>query len=95
MKMKHTRMGAPVIDVPAEAKKIVADHLQEFKLGATAPEDLYIVWSSKTLQNWKAVVSAPTKDFPLIEVTHNGDKNVTYVDMYMKVLHREVRKGEQ
>lgn len=50
--------------------------------------ELYVVWFSKTLQNWKALIST---DFPgaieglYIEVTHNGSKNETYVDIYHKV----------
>lgn len=44
---------------------------------------MFIVWFCKTLQNWKAIVAG--RDFDeFIEVTHNGDKNETYVDIYQK-----------
>lgn len=53
----------------------------------TADGDLngmFVVWFCKTLQNWKAIVAG--RDFDeFIEVTHNGDKNETYVDIYRKV----------
>jgi hypothetical protein len=48
-------------------------------------EDLYIVWFSKTLQNWKALVSTTVSgDGLYFEVTHNGTKEETYVDIYKK-----------
>lgn len=46
--------------------------------------DVYVVWFCKTLQNWKAMVSTNAKDDAYYEVTHNGDKNETYVDRYVK-----------
>ena len=55
----------------------------------TADGDLngmFVVWFCKTLQNWKAIVAG--RDFDeFIEVTHNGDKNETYVDIYKKVMN--------
>ena len=47
-------------------------------------EDVYVVWFSKTLQNWKALVSTTVSDGMYYEITHNGDKNETYVDVYKK-----------
>ena len=46
--------------------------------------DVYVVWFSKTLQNWKALVSTNVGDGMYYEITHNGDKNETYVDVYKK-----------
>ena len=49
-------------------------------------ENLYIVWFSKTLQNWKALISTNhSGDGLYFEVTHNGDKEETYVDTYLKI----------
>lgn len=48
------------------------------------PDDLYVVWFSKTLQNWKALVSTDILSGYYWEVTHNGDKGETYVDEYRK-----------
>ena len=47
-------------------------------------EDLYVVWFAKTLQNWKAQVSTDVEDGLYWEVTYNGDKGETYVDLYRK-----------
>lgn len=46
-------------------------------------EFMYVVWFCKTLQNWKALVSGPDID-EYVEVTHNGDRDETYVDIYCK-----------
>lgn len=47
-------------------------------------DDVYVVWFSKTLQNWKALVSTSVSDGMYYEITYNGDKNETYVDVYKK-----------
>ncbi len=48
------------------------------------PEDVYIVWSCKTLQNNKALLSTKRLDGMYYEVTYNGDKNEIYFDAYKK-----------
>lgn len=53
-------------------------------------EDLYIVWFSKVLQNWKALVSTSKPgDGLYFEVTYDGTKSATYVDTYIKVSNDE------
>ena len=47
-------------------------------------EDVFIVWSCKTLQNNKALESTTVSDGMYYEITHNGDKKETYVDAYKK-----------
>jgi hypothetical protein len=47
-------------------------------------ESIFVVWSCKTLQNNKAILSYAEKGAPLYEMTHNGDKNEIYVDTYLK-----------
>lgn len=47
-------------------------------------EDVYIVWICKVLQNNKALVSTDVTDGMYYEITHNGDKNETYIDAYKK-----------
>lgn len=47
-------------------------------------DDVFVVWFSKTLQNWKCLVSTTVSDGMYYEVTHNGDKNENYVDVYKK-----------
>ena len=62
-----------------EAKKCV-----EQTTDRVSAEEMYIVWFCKTLQNWKALVSTDVINGVYWEVTHNGDKNETYVDTYFK-----------
>ena len=70
------------------AKQLVVDYFNDYvdvtdgkKL---TMEDVFIVWFSKTLQNWKALVSTTVSDGMYYEITHNGDKNETYLDAYKK-----------
>lgn len=74
------------------AKQLVLDYFNanvdvtdDFKLTV---DDVFVVWLCKTLQNWKALVSTTVSDGKYYEVTHNGDKNETYLDVYVK-LHNE------
>ena len=55
-----------------------------------AVDDVYIVWWSKTLQNWKALVSTTVSDGMYYEVTYNGDKQETYIDAYKKWKNKRV-----
>lgn len=56
------------------------------------PSDMYVVWFCKTLQNWKALVSGVyIKKY--VEVTYNGDKGETYVDVYQKACNRCLKDG--
>lgn len=70
------------------AKELVVRYFNEqsertdnFKL---TKDDVFVVWFCKTLQNWKALVSTTVSDGMYYEVTHNGDKNETYLDAYKK-----------
>lgn len=45
---------------------------------------VFVVWSCKTLQNSKAILSASIKGAPLFEITMNGDDKEVYVDTYIK-----------
>lgn len=63
----------------------VKEHLEKTDTHVTfGPDEVYIVWFSKTLQNWKALVSTTLPDGMYYEVTHNGDKGETYLDAYKK-----------
>ena len=71
-----------------KAKRLVVEYFNsrvEKTDGVTLTEnDVYIVWFSKTLQNWKALVSTTVSDGMYYEVTYNGDKKETYLDVYKK-----------
>ena len=47
-------------------------------------DDVYIVWFSKTLQNFKALASTTISDGMYYEITYNGDKGELYLDAYKK-----------
>lgn len=47
-------------------------------------DDVFVVWSCKTLQNNKALISTTVSDGMYYEITYNGDKNEMYFDAYKK-----------
>lgn len=47
-------------------------------------EDIFVVWSCKTLQNNKILISTTLLDGIYVECTQNGDKQETYFDIYEK-----------
>lgn len=53
-------------------------------------DQTFVVWFSKALQNWKALVSTTVPDGMYYEVTYNGDKCEAYVDAYKKVGNKRV-----
>ena len=70
-------------------KQIVVDYFNNRadktdKNGKITEDNVFVVWSCKTLQNNKALVSTTVSDGMYYEITHNGDKNETYVDAYKK-----------
>lgn len=72
-----------------KAKQLVYDYvksrLEKTDTHVTFGEDeVYVVWFSKTLQNWKVLISTSLPDGMYYEVTHNGDKKETYIDVYKK-----------
>lgn len=76
----------------ALAQKTVADytnaHLDKTDWHTITPDEVYIVWSCKVLQNWKALLSTPLPDGMYYELTLNGDKAELYLDAYKKFENR-------
>jgi hypothetical protein len=72
-----------------QAKKMIVDyvneHLDKSDNVQITEEQVYVVWFCKTLQNWKALLSTTLPDGKYYEVTHNGDKQETYLDVYVKL----------
>ena len=65
-----------------EVNKYVLDHIDKSE---PIPEyDVYVVWSCKTLQNHKALISTTLPDGMYYECTYNGDKKEMYFDAYKK-----------
>lgn len=75
-------------DIQGKARKIVLDYVNTTILFQGSqpldPEEVYVVWFSKTLQNWKALVSTNLRDGRYYELTYNGDRCETYLDVYEK-----------
>jgi len=72
----------------ARARRVVMDYYNENVEKTDDAEicmdDVYVVWFSKTLQNWKALVSTTVSDGMYYEITYNGDKKEVYLDAYKK-----------
>lgn len=58
-----------------------SDKTDKFEL---TTDDVFVVWSCKTLQNNKALLSTTVSDGMYYELTYNGDKNELYLDAYKK-----------
>lgn len=57
--------------------------------------DVYIVWSCKTLQNWKAMISTTLPDGMYYECTYNGDKDELYLDAYKKFENKTISEFDK
>ena len=69
-------------------KQLVADYyndrVEKTDGKSITGEDVYVVWSCKVLQNWKALLSTDVPDGMYYELTYDGDRRVTYLDAYKK-----------
>ncbi|MFU2417197.1 DUF6275 family protein [Peptacetobacter sp. AB800] len=70
-----------------KARELVYEYTNDNRISV---DDVYVVWSCKTLQNNKALLSTPIEDGMYYEITYNGDKNEIYFDAYKKVLNKKV-----
>ena len=79
-----------------ECKKVVREYAIEHmdKTDTVPPFDVFVVWSCKTLQNYKALLSTTLRDGMYYEITYNGDKKEAYLDAYKKFENRVVMRGE-
>lgn len=68
-------------DFIQKSKDIVKGYLGRTNM---SDDEIFAVWSCKTLQNKKALLSTTAKGAPYFEITYNGDKDETYVDVYKK-----------
>lgn len=76
-------------------KEIVRDytneHLDKTDNKQITVEDVFVVWSCKTLQNNKALASTTLFDGMYYELTYNGDKKELYLDAYKKFENRAIK----
>ncbi|MGN1433916.1 MAG: DUF6275 family protein [Ruminococcus sp.] len=71
-----------------EVDKYVREHLD--KSEATPDFEVFVVWSCKTLQNYKALISTTLPDGMYYELTFNGDKSELYFDAYKKFENKKI-----
>ena len=64
--------------------KYFNEHADKTDKKQITEDDVFVVWCCKTLQNNKALLSTTVSDGMYYEITHNGDKQETYVDAYKK-----------
>lgn len=70
-------------------KDYVYEHLDK---SDPVPEvKVFTVWKSKTLQNWKYLISTDLHDGMYYELTYNGDQAEWYLDAYKKFENRVVK----
>ena len=56
-------------------------------------ENVFVVWSCKTLQNYKALLSTTISgDGIYAEYTYNGDKQELYEDVYEKLTNQCIKE---
>lgn len=75
-------------DFMTRAKQLVVDYFNSH-VDATdgkklTMKDVFIECFSKTLQNWRALVSTTVSNGMYYEITYNGDKKETYLNVYKK-----------
>lgn len=67
-----------------EVMKYANEHLDNTDKKEITIDEVFVVWSCKTLQNNKALLSTTLFDGMYYECTYNGDKNELYFDAYKK-----------
>ena len=71
-----------------EVMKYANEHLDKTDKKEITIDEVFVVWSCKTLQNNKALLSTTLFDGMYYECTYNGDKNELYMDAYKKFENR-------
>lgn len=89
------------IDFPMKAKLLVLQQHNEFGVGTPRGEkivpltldEVYVIWFSFTLGNWKAFVSTSRPDGRVYEISYKQGNDVAFVDSYLKTHNMEVDIG--
>lgn len=79
-------MDNKVIEI---VRNYILEHLD--KSDPTPEFEVYTVWKSKALQNWKYLLSSTLNDGMYYELTYNGDKEEWYLDAYKKFENRVIK----
>jgi len=72
--------------------RYVIEHLD--KTDGVPEFEVFTVWKSKVLQNWKYLLSTTLFDGMYYELTYNGDKHEWYLDAYKKIENRVIKFEE-
>ena len=95
----HKVTGIKVVDMDdfqQLCREIVRDytneHMDKSDGKSITIDDTYIVWSSKSLQNFKALASTNVSDGMYYELTYNGDKKELYFDAYKKFENKCIKE---
>lgn len=77
-----------------KALEIVRNYITEHldKSDEMPTFEVYTVWKSKALQNWKYLISSTLFDGMYYELTYNGDKKEWYLDAYKKFENRVIKE---
>lgn len=70
-------------------KQYILEHLD--KSDPMPQFEVFTVWKSKILQNWKYLLSSTLFDGMYYELTFSGDKGEWYLDAYKKFENRVVK----
>jgi hypothetical protein len=69
-------------------RNYIVEHLD--KSDPVPSFEVFTVWKSKALQNWKYLLSSTLFDGMYYELTFNGDKKEWYLDAYKKFENRVI-----
>lgn len=80
-------------DMDLIAQSIVADYIEDHvdATDSVPAYQIFAVWKSKVLQNWKYLISTSLPDGMYYELTYNGDKDEWYFDAYKKFENRVIK----
>lgn len=76
-------------------KEYANEHLDKSDNVQVSEDNVFVVWSCKTLQNNKALVSTTLYDGMYYELTYNGDKKEVYLDAYKKFENKAIKVEEE
>ena len=85
------------VDVARKAKLVLLEYLNQWDKVDADPANMYVsddiavVWSAKVLGNWKAMLFLPERPNEYYEVTYDGAKKQSYLDVYKKSVNLVVK----
>jgi hypothetical protein len=89
------RTATDMHDPQTQARTMVLDVVNGYlnEADKITIDDVYIVWYSYVLSNWKALVSTTIPDDRYYEVTHKAGSE-TFVDVYAKVSQQIIQADD-